>query len=621
MLLLTILITLFSLLFATFAGRTIQRAEERSALGIFLALLVPMYAPQLSYWVFGTLHTGVMLACAVLIATVLASTLYWVGKRRYRQLVSSIPYSEIAGHANGVSSVAMQTPVTAQSNEPPTGETTLLAAFRQPYIAVLCFFALSATALSLWISAHYSQFGWDGWAYHASAAAWFHQQDGIVPAPWMEWIIGYPKNIELLSLWAFRFDGDDSHIDMVNLLLHGLTLPFAYGVGRRIGLQPAWALAGALLYFCTPELIEQSWSAYIDQAFADSIVMMLYFLFTWMQAEGPPRNMWAVLLGCALGHLAQTKGTGLHLVVIVSAFVLVHEFIAGRRKQAVLTLLWMAVPTAVFGAGWYLHTWWVMGNPLYPFCILVPGSNTVLFEGTMDLKESMLANLGQRVNLEEPWPLRYFRMFSSSAWGLQFFALGLPAMILCVVKGNAAMRWLLGFALAYLVLTPFSFIERYALIVTAAGAFAFAFIMQAHVQHRLWSRALLGASAVAVAVSLIPLLANLDPPKVGPRNPPPVGELANAEGFQRFAMINAEPGPQRIGLVNLARGADNPHWYFYFGPRWENRVEPFDANSAANYDFAVCATGGKGCERITATGLLEKVLEERGVEVFRRAHR
>ena len=620
MLLLTLLITFLALLFATLAGRLAHQAQERLAIGIFLALLVPMYAPQLSYLIFGTLSTGAMLACAALISTVFAGALYWAGKRYPAQLGISAPPSGKTTLSQDAAIAVNPAPAPAHHGASQPAETSLLAALGTPYLAVLGFLALSGTALSLWISAHYSQFGWDGWAYHASAAAWFHQQDGIVPAPWMEWIIGYPKNIELLSLWAFRFDGDDSHIDMVNLLLHWLALPFAYGLGRRVGLQPAWALAGALLYFCTPELIEQSWSGYIDQAFADSVVMMLYLLFTWMQTDGPQHNVWAVLLGSALGHLAQTKGTGLHLVVIVGAFVLVHELlIEGRRKQVLKTLVLVAVPTALLGAGWYLHTWWVMGNPLYPFRILVPGTNNVLFEGTMELKESMLANLGQRVNLEEPWPLLYFRMFSSSAWGLQFFALGLPAMLLCVVKGNAAMRWLLAFALAYLVVTPFSFIERYTLVVTAAGALAFAYIMQAHIQHRIWSRALLGASVAAVALSLIPLLVNLDPPTAGARNPPPVSQLDDAEDFQRFAMINAEPGPQRIGLVDLARGGDNPHWYFYFGPRWENRVEPFAANRAASYDFAVCATGGKRCQLITGTGLFEKVLEERGVEVYRRA--
>lgn len=621
MLLLTILISFLALIFAALAKRFTGQAEQRLAIGIFLALLVPMYAPQLSHWVFGTLRTGSMLTCVALLAGVLGGALYWAGGRFRDHAGSSTPLSKRADPGGGAVTKVISPTAAANSRVPQATLGALLAALREPYVAVLGFFALSATVVSVWISARYSQFGWDGWAYHASAAAWFHQQDGIVPAPWMEWIIGYPKNIELLSLWAFRFDGDDTHIDMVNLLLHWLTLPFAYGLGRRVGLQPTWALAAALIYFCTPELIEQSWSAYIDQAFADGVVMMLYFLFTWMQTDGTQRNVWALLLGCALGHLAQTKGTGLHVVFIGGAFVLVHELIEGRRLQALKTLLWVATPTAVFGAGWYLHTWWVMGNPLYPFRILMPGSGKVLFDGTMDLKNSMLANLGQRVNLNEPWPLLYFRMFSSSAWGLQFFALGLPAMALCVVKGNAAMRWLLAFALAYLVVTPFSFIERYALLVTAAGALAFAYLMQAHIHHQIWSRALMGASLVAIAVSLLPLLINLDPPKAGPRNPPPVSQLSNAEGFQRFAMINAEPGPQRIGLLDLARGADNPHWYFYFGPRWENRIEPFDAYNATNYDFAVCATGGKRCGNIVDTGLFDRVMEERGVEVYRRASR
>lgn len=613
MLVLTLLIAALTVLFAALAGRRTQEPLERLAVGLFLALLAPMYAPQLSHLLFGTLGTGAMLAGLGLISAAFAGGLYWAGQRWARETSAPAAWparSDIAGSSPGPQ---------ARGDLDLAEPASLRTALRSPYIVTLIIIALGATALSLWISAHYSQFGWDGWTYHASAVAWFHQHDAIAPVPWMEWVIAYPKNVELLSLWAFRFDGSDRHIDMVNLLLHWLALPFAYGLGRRIGLQPCWALAGALLYFCTPVLIEQSWTAYIDQAFADSVVMMLFVLFTWMQAQGAARAAWAVLLGCALGHLAQTKGTGLQLVVIVGGFVIVHDWLAGQRKALIKTLALVAAPTALLGAGWYLHTWWVMGNPLYPFRILMPGTGAVLFEGTLDLKTSMLANLGQRVNLDEAWPLRYFRMFSSAEWGLQFFALGLPAMALCLVKGNGAMRWLLAFAVVYLALTPFSFIDRYAAVVTVAGALAFAYVMQEHVAQRMWSRGLAAASGLAVALSVFPLLGNVHPPSAGPRNPPVIDKLSEAEGFKRFAMINAAGAPQRVGIVDLSRGGDNPHWYFYFGPHWDNVVEAFDASQASRYDFAVCATGGGRCRVITESGAFKKVMEERGVEVYRRA--
>lgn len=598
MLILTLLIAVLAVAFGVLAKRFTREPLEQVAVALFLAVLAPIYAPQLSHLLFGTLGTAGLWVSLGLISGAFAGGLYFAGRRVGAR----------------VDAATVSPPILRQSTF-----ASLQTALRSPLIATLLIVALAASGLSLWISIRFSQFGWDGWVYHAAAMAWFHQQNAITPAPWMPWIIGYPKNIEFLGFWVFRFEGNDGHIDMVNLLLHWIAIPFAYGLGRRIGLQPGWAFLAALLYFLTPVLISQSWSGYIDGVFADSVVMMLYFLFTWMQSQGATRAVWAILLGCALGHLAQIKGTGLHLVFIIGGFVLVHEWLTGQRSKLVQTLALVAAPTALLGAGWYLHTWWVMGNPLYPFRIMVPGTHTALFEGTMDLKDSMLANLGQRINLDEPWPLRYFRMFQSSGWGLQFFAFGLPATALCLVKGNKPLRWLLVFAAVYLIVTPFSFVDRYAAVVTAVGTLSFAFVMQEHVRNLIWSRLLAAAAIVAATASVLPLAMNMDPQSLGPRNPPAIEQMGEAEGYKRFALVNAADSPQRIGIVDLARGADNPHWYFYFGSRWDNPLEVFDPSQASQYDFAVCASDGGRCREITETGLFDRVIEERGVEVYRRA--
>jgi hypothetical protein len=589
-LLLIIVALLLGSVFALTLTRFPLDGLQRSCAAALLSLLALVYAPQLANSLFSSLTLAAQSAALGLLTLVCALASWHFSRRLSADRVAQ-------------SALAEAMPC------------------RSPYLISLTAAALLASGASLWISTQSALFGWDGWAYHSPAMAWFHQHDAIAPMPLMEWIIGYPKNIEFLSLWSFLLEGDDTFIDTINLALHWLTVPFAYGVGRHVGLKRGWALAGALLYFLTPTLMAQTWRTYIDQAFADSVVIMLYVLFTWLTSAPSRRTGWLVLLGCTLGHLAQTKGTGLHMVLIIGLWVVVAEARSGRLRQLPRTLLILALPTALLGAGWYLHTWWVMGNPLYPFRITLPGSGSVLFEGRFDLKDSMLQNLGQGIDLSAPLPLVYLRQFAFSGWGLQFFALGLPAMLLVLLKGHGHIRALAIFAVVYLLVTPFSFVDRYAVVVTFPAAVSFAYVMQHWIGPKRWMKTLAALSAGAVILSLVPAFKELAPRAASERNPPAHDAFASTEGFRRFALVTSSPTAQHIGLVDLALGADNPHWYFYFGPRWQNQVSVFDKAHAGEFDFAVCAQQLGRCGEIAETGLFARVLEENTVEVWRRVRR
>jgi hypothetical protein len=128
------------------------------------------------------------------------------------------------------------------------------------YVRVLAGLSIVATALVSSVLVHYSNFGWDGWAYHSSAMAWFSGHDRITTStPLMPWITCYPKNLEFLTLWIQKLSGTDRFIEAGNLILHVLVVPFAYGIARYCNLNKQWATAASLIYFLTPEIISQSW--------------------------------------------------------------------------------------------------------------------------------------------------------------------------------------------------------------------------------------------------------------------------------------------------------------------------------------------------------------------------
>ncbi len=580
-----ILIVLYQLLWS---GKTLSHVD-RLCISIFCSLLTLSYVPQLSSLLFGTLQLpGLLIVCLILLLLV---SVY----ERKRISVTSIR-NAYAGWLSPHNLLS-------------------LGLHRDPYLVGLALVSAASLVLIFWVTSQFSNFGWDGWTYHSSAIAWFNQNDRIVPMPLMPWVIAYPKNIEFLSLWFYLFDGHDRWIDAVNGIIHVAVLPFAYTLGKRVGLSRSWSLAAAFVYFLTPTLISQTWTTYVDQPFADGIVMMLFFTLKWNTAKDN-RLFWSVMLGLSLGFLAQVKGTGLHIILITAMILIVHEAIYRRFRSSIPFILTVGAVAATTGGGWYLFNWYLYANPFYPFKIMLPGTDRVLFDGLWTLKDSMLQNFQTRMDLDVPWWKLYLREFAFGGWGLHFFCLGLPSMVFVLLRGNNAIRWLVLFALLVLLIVPFSYIPRYTIAVSIVGALAFCLVVQEIFYTKAWSRVLRTTSIVLILFALTPLFQNINPRHNNEHIPPPRSEFAVTDGFKRFDVVNGER-PVRIGVVSLELRSDNPYWYFYFGPRWHNIVEPYDRAEKLFYDFIICGKSSLKCSEIRSLQSHKLIFEERNVEVYR----
>jgi hypothetical protein len=125
-----------------------------------------------------------------------------------------------------------------------------------------------------------------------------------------------------------------------------------------------------------------------------------------------------------------------------------------------------------------------------------------------------------------------------------------------------------------------------------------------------WESALKGISLSTAAVSLAAVISVFFYQNTNVSD----ADLVRRDGFRRFALIRERPGT-RVALVNLGLGADNPYWYFYFGSKWENKVEIFDPQRAAAYDYIVCDFAATNCPSLSSHSL---ALLEKTVAVYRK---
>ena len=137
-----------------------------------------------------------------------------------------------------------------------------------------------------------------------------------------------------------------------------------YCFGRRFGNARIGAYA-ALIFLVTPAVFIQASFAYVDNALACYVFLAAYALWTYFQNG---RLRWAVLAGAMTGLAISIKLIGLFIVPLaVLAFIWMifkKSGSVGRPLAALLSFLAMA---GLAGGLWYLRSWVLRGNPVFPF--------------------------------------------------------------------------------------------------------------------------------------------------------------------------------------------------------------------------------------------------------------
>ena len=132
---------------------------------LFLTLFIFIYSPQVSSIFFESLKIDKLLITAVLF-TLFFGVWFRLGSEKSNLENSYIPkFSEVFG-------------------------------ISQIHAYLFVVLVLISSLIAAWAIHHLSDFGFDGYAYHTSAMAWFNQHDTITNETlFIPWVNAYPKNI------------------------------------------------------------------------------------------------------------------------------------------------------------------------------------------------------------------------------------------------------------------------------------------------------------------------------------------------------------------------------------------------------------------------------------------
>jgi len=333
-------------------------------------------------------------------------------------------------------------------------------------------------------------YAYDELAYHlVSVAAWIHSHR-IVDTPVSMWANVYPKNAELVTTWLYLAVQGDGWIHLGQWLFAILAIAATMSVTRLLDLNRTCAIIAGTLFFLAPTVLLQATTAYNDLAFA---AMFLTFFYFYLRLLRHPDWRYSLLCGLTAGMALGIKSSavvyvGVCYIILAIAFFLLYR----QRKITRIVILQhtfgLLVPLLIFGCYWYIHTWMIYGNPIYPFTVAVSGH--VLFPGLGSVNQLIMIPNTPAVLLHKPWwqqvwiswtsiPTYYAYDMQVGGFGLQWSFIELPSLVLftvyAIVRERKIFYQIILPLFIIFLLQPANWWGRYTLFMVALGTWSFVF--------------------------------------------------------------------------------------------------------------------------------------------------
>lgn len=170
----------------------------------------------------------------------------------------------------------------------------------------------------------------------------------------------FPQGVETLMTFGYVLAGDAA-AQMLPAIYFVLALLMALRIGRMCGLSPFAAMAGTLFAVATPVL---HWTGSVgknDLAFAFFVLAALHGYLAWRESH----DFRSVLAGAFF--LAMAAGVKHSVVYAIPPLGLLYLHAALKQPAPVRAVVKLAAVFLIFGTFWHARTWWLVGNPLFPF--------------------------------------------------------------------------------------------------------------------------------------------------------------------------------------------------------------------------------------------------------------
>lgn len=229
---------------------------------------------------------------------------------------------------------------------------------------------LGTLLVALLLQTLWPRVSWDANVYHLTVPRLYVEHGGFRRIPFNVYS-NWPMNMELLFAGAMLLR---DHV--VAKLLHfgcGLliVLELVRQGRRRREAWAGWLAAG--LFLANPVVLLEIRLAYVDLAFA------LFFLLSFLAVDralgltGSEKTRWLLLAGVLGGIAAGCKLPGISAVACLAALIVVSSWRRAGFSTWSISLVTFLLPAIALQVPWFVKSWLLTGNPVYPFLFDVFG--------------------------------------------------------------------------------------------------------------------------------------------------------------------------------------------------------------------------------------------------------
>jgi len=285
--------------------------------------------------------------------------------------------------------------------------------------------------------------GNDALVYHLAWPKYFVKEHSIFYVPYSRTSL-WPYFMEMLfTLGIILKNGIVAKL--FHLLMGILTALAVFSFSRRhFNLQ--LSIMASTICFLTPGIFTQATYAYVDLASAFFTFLSVYSFFLWFYTGS---KRWIVLVGVFCGITMGVKYLGAYTCITLMIGLLVAIFWTKRLRfsEGIKIILIFVGFTVLVAIPWYIKSFIVIGNPIYPFM-------GELFWGTgWDLEFAPIGmGMGFTKYIFAPWNLTMYPGSyggDESQIGPVFIAI-IPALLI-IKKVETPLKYLIIFSVTFFV--------------------------------------------------------------------------------------------------------------------------------------------------------------------------
>ncbi|HOW58898.1 MAG TPA: glycosyltransferase family 39 protein [Candidatus Omnitrophota bacterium] len=295
--------------------------------------------------------------------------------------------------------------------------------------------------------------GMDAAAYHMQDVKIFIQQHRIILIPFTRESL-WPFLIQMLFALGLCLKGVVL-AKLFHFAYYGASFFAIYLLCRRYWPRPNSLLA-ASIFAITPAIFTGTTYAYTDLAVVFYTVLAFYGFFTWLDTN---QTRWFCLSGIMAGFLLGIKITSAVVPAIILALYL-HKILFSRIgfKQKTLPVMVFILAMMACCGVWYVRSWLILGNPIFPFAGSLFNGNGYPKDYTQGFHAFAGIGLGWKQYVSMLWFLTLNpARFGGESIGLVFL-LFLP-MLVFVRNVPKFVRYV--FVIAWALYTSWFFVYQY----------------------------------------------------------------------------------------------------------------------------------------------------------------